>query len=136
MLVSYEHRFLFIHVPKTGGSSVRNALLPFALDPLHAFENRWLQAIGIRVNHYSPYRRKRFRGHQSAETVSKNIPGARTRTALQVWVCEEPLGSAGLAVSFRANPPKPPLLPVGRFDDVSRVCRRLDAAGRAAGNAM
>src|SRR4026209_3030482 len=29
MLISHRHRFIFIHVPKTGGSSVTAALRPF-----------------------------------------------------------------------------------------------------------
>ncbi|MCP5074350.1 MAG: sulfotransferase family protein [Rhodobacteraceae bacterium] len=30
MLLSLSHQFLFVHVPKTGGSSIRHALQPFA----------------------------------------------------------------------------------------------------------
>jgi len=30
MLISHEHQFLFVHIPKTAGSSIQNALTPFA----------------------------------------------------------------------------------------------------------
>jgi hypothetical protein len=33
MLVSYSHRFIFIHVGKTGGMSMRDVLLPFSTEP-------------------------------------------------------------------------------------------------------
>ena len=33
MLVSYSHRFIFIHVGKTGGMSMREVLAPFSVEP-------------------------------------------------------------------------------------------------------
>lgn len=33
MLISHSHRFIFFHVAKTGGLSVREALLPYAEEP-------------------------------------------------------------------------------------------------------
>jgi len=33
MLISYSHRFIFIHVGKSAGMSIRNALLPFCTEP-------------------------------------------------------------------------------------------------------
>jgi hypothetical protein len=33
MLISYSHRFIFIHVGKSAGMSMRNALLPFCTEP-------------------------------------------------------------------------------------------------------
>lgn len=35
MLISHSHRFIFFHVAKTGGLSVREALLPYATEPEH-----------------------------------------------------------------------------------------------------
>ena len=33
MLISHSHRFIFFHVAKTGGMSVRKALLPYTEEP-------------------------------------------------------------------------------------------------------
>lgn len=33
MLISHSHRFIFIHVGKSAGMSIRNALLPFCTEP-------------------------------------------------------------------------------------------------------
>jgi len=74
MLISYEHKFAFIHVPKTGGSSIRRVLIPFAVDPLTMLENRLLNMVGIHVNHFGPYQRKWLRGHDSALTLCQNLP--------------------------------------------------------------
>ncbi|MGY8768835.1 MAG: sulfotransferase family 2 domain-containing protein [Pirellulales bacterium] len=72
--ISYEKNFLFIHIPKTAGKSVRNALLPVTENPKNYLANRLLELIKIRVNHYGPYRGKRFRSHSTAALVRKHIP--------------------------------------------------------------
>src|SRR5919109_135745 len=35
MLISYSHKFLFVHVWKVAGTSIRESLRPFSHDPLH-----------------------------------------------------------------------------------------------------
>jgi hypothetical protein len=74
VLISHRHRFAFIHVPKTAGSSVTHALWPHADHTHRYWANRWLARIGIRVNHYAPYKSKRFRGHTPADVLRRNLP--------------------------------------------------------------
>lgn len=74
MLISHRHRFAFVHVPKTGGSSVSHALWSFADHVDHYWANRCLSRVGIRVNHYAPVRWRRFRPHTSADTLRRNLP--------------------------------------------------------------
>jgi len=74
MLISHRHRFAFVHVPKTGGSSVAHALWSFADHVDDYWANRYLALVGIRVNHYAPYRLRKFRPHSSADTLRRNLP--------------------------------------------------------------
>lgn len=74
MLISHRHRFAFIHVPKTAGSSVAFALWAHA-DRVDGFwMNRALARVGIHVNHYAPYRLKKFRTHTSAAILQRQLP--------------------------------------------------------------
>ena len=75
MVISYEKNFLFIHVPKTAGTSIRASLSRYAHLPDQFWENRLLERIGIRVNHWGPSRRKRFRYHSTALQLQGNLPG-------------------------------------------------------------
>lgn len=74
MIISYPHKFIFIHVAKTGGSSVDKALRPFAHDPLQYPENRVLDRLGVRINHWSRHERRRFRRHVTAQALRKRLP--------------------------------------------------------------
>jgi len=47
MLISYSHKFLFIHVWKTAGSSIEIALSPYAYN--FTFRQRLIRAIFRRI---------------------------------------------------------------------------------------
>ncbi|MEM9186410.1 MAG: sulfotransferase family 2 domain-containing protein [Planctomycetota bacterium] len=75
MLLSYSHRFLFFHVPKTAGVSVAERFEPYAHRPERLAMNRLLERVGIRVNLLlGPHRWKRFRCHTTAATVRYALP--------------------------------------------------------------
>jgi len=74
MLISHAGRFAFIHVPKTGGCSISQALAGWQ-EPVHDYWlNRWLPFVGIHVNHFAPYRKKRFRLHTTAAVLRGQLP--------------------------------------------------------------
>ena len=75
MLVSFEKSFLFIHVPKTGGTSMRAVLQRHAHKPQLRPANRYLERLGISVNHLlGSYKDYRFRTHERADIVAKRLP--------------------------------------------------------------
>jgi hypothetical protein len=74
VIVSYSHRFIFIHVPKAAGMSIDGALAPYAHRTEHVLVNRLLALVGIHVNHYTSHRWKRFRRHVTARTVRRHLP--------------------------------------------------------------
>ena len=47
MLISLEHGFLFVHVPKNAGTSITTALQPYALPARRAFLVRLVSRIGL-----------------------------------------------------------------------------------------
>lgn len=75
MLLSDSHNFLFLHIPKNAGSSINHALCHLALTPERLLANRLLASIGIKVNHYGPWRSRRFRRHSTATTIRNHLPG-------------------------------------------------------------
>jgi len=74
MLISHRHRFAFIHVPKTGGTSVARALWRHADHADGYWANRCLAVVGIHVNHFAPLRSRKFRPHTSADILRRNLP--------------------------------------------------------------
>ena len=63
MLLSHSHKFLFIHIPKTAGSSITSALAPYSEQPDKHWFNRLLGCMGINVNWYGPLRIRNPRKH-------------------------------------------------------------------------
>lgn len=74
MLMSLEKQFLFVHVTKAAGSSIRTVLEPYCVNPRDYFINRALEAVGRRVNRFGPFPRHRFRLHDTAETARRSLP--------------------------------------------------------------
>jgi hypothetical protein len=74
MLISHRHEFAFIHVPKTGGTSVAHALWRHADHADDHWSSRCLALVGIHVNHYAPVRSRRFRPHTPADILRRNLP--------------------------------------------------------------
>ena len=74
MLISHTHRFAFIHIPRTAGCSVSVALGRHGENVMGYWANRWLDRVGIHVNHYAPLRWRRFRLHTSAAILRRQVP--------------------------------------------------------------
>jgi hypothetical protein len=69
MLVSSQQKFLFVHIPKSAGTSVTAALIEFSDQPEKIWINRLLAKIGINVNWFGPFHWVRGRKHSTARQM-------------------------------------------------------------------
>ena len=75
MLISHKHKFVFIHFPKTAGTSITSALEPYCDKPEDILFNRMLSTVGINVNWFiGPSSWRRGRKHSSASQVKIMLP--------------------------------------------------------------
>lgn len=70
MLISDSHQFIFFHVAKAAGTSVRNTLQPYCLSPV---DSRWISILR-RFNLPSDYRKFRFLKHTSVAQAEAKLP--------------------------------------------------------------
>ncbi|MEE3370515.1 MAG: sulfotransferase family 2 domain-containing protein [Planctomycetota bacterium] len=74
MLVSHQHRFIFIHVPKTAGRSLRTGLKPYAQNVHDYWLNRWVHRCGGRCNVIAPTKHRWLRSHTTAKRARCYYP--------------------------------------------------------------
>ena len=70
MLISDSHQFIFIHVPKTAGTSIRNALAPYALSR----PSGKIASLLKHINLPRDYRKFRFGTHCTLAKVEQKLP--------------------------------------------------------------
>lgn len=68
MLISNKHKFIFIHVYKTGGSSITHALLPYCKSPVRVLAHNILSQFNIQILKPFPYD-----GHITAQNLANKI---------------------------------------------------------------
>ena len=73
VLISDDKALVFIHVPKTGGSSVSAALEPWCPPQERGRLSAWLRPLGLPRN----YRRFKFRRHDPLALVERIMPAQR-----------------------------------------------------------
>jgi len=75
MLISYSHKFLFVHVPKSAGVSVTQSLAPYAHRSEQLPINRLLNRFGVHSNlMLGPHTWRWFRLHHSAQIIRRHLP--------------------------------------------------------------
>jgi len=75
-MLSYRHGFLFVHVFKVGGTSVHQALAPYAFQPERAWANRIARRLRLSVN-WPVAGWHRFPDHVTAAEVRTFVGRAR-----------------------------------------------------------
>ena len=74
MQISYSHKFIFIHVSKSAGTSIQEALRPLAHNPESMRVNRRPARLGLRLRAMVPPQWRVFREHDTARVVQRNLP--------------------------------------------------------------
>lgn len=74
MLLSTSHKFIFVHIPKTAGSALHNALLPYATLKRRTLFGSALRRLPIVEDAASAH----FRIHDTAKKI-------RTKLSCEVW---------------------------------------------------
>ncbi len=69
MLISTSHKFIFVHVPKSAGSSVTNVLRPYCLPKNRTLWRRLLTFLPVRENVEKVY----FRQHETAANIRAKL---------------------------------------------------------------
>jgi hypothetical protein len=72
MLISYKHRFIFVHIYKNAGSSIRSALMPYAFNNgTHALVYRIARRLGVSLPFsWNPVP---MHGHSTAQSIAERI---------------------------------------------------------------
>jgi hypothetical protein len=75
MLVSESHRFLFVHVQKTAGTSLTTALAPHALSPPGGRLNKLLSDLGLQRNWRKTFLRKHANLRKAQQVLPAEVYG-------------------------------------------------------------
>ena len=69
MLVSESHQFLFVHVPRTGGTSMRQILTPYSTQGSKGRVNKLWSRLGL-----APWNRRHFPVHTALSQAEAQLP--------------------------------------------------------------
>lgn len=74
VLISDDHQFIFVHIPKTAGSSITQVLEPVSRCGSEFWLTRWLLRAGVRSNLFAPPKYRTYRRHTSARKLQWYLP--------------------------------------------------------------
>lgn len=73
MLISYSHKFIFIHIYKVAGTSIRDTLRPYSYDPDVFLPARLLRKLGLH-NVVRLRFLEKLDGHATAQQIKEALP--------------------------------------------------------------
>lgn len=87
MLISYRYKFLFVHIAKTGGTSVRTALRPYRWGGVYTFPAWVGSMIDQATHHWVP---AKFGRHAKAIAAYEMLPAALWSELFKFTVVRNP----------------------------------------------
>ncbi len=89
MLISYSHRFLFVHIAKTGGTSIRAALRPYRWGGLYT-PPLWMASVVSQATRPKHVLGIKFPRHAKAVAAKEMLPGEFYRSLFKFAVVRNP----------------------------------------------
>ena len=102
MLISDSHQFVFVHVAKTGGDSIKLALWPLSIGPNLSHRSSILRYAGLPRD----YRRFRFRVHDTVQRLERQVPAEIYQRYFKFAFVRNPWDRLVSAYSDRLNRPR------------------------------
>jgi len=88
MLISYSRKFIYVHIYRVAGTSIRDALAKYAYIPDRQMHLRLLRKMGVHrlVQHH---RLEQFDGHSTAQEIKDKYIECRTPEKQRIaFVCK------------------------------------------------
>lgn len=115
MLLSHSHKFLFVHIQRTGGGTVTKVLEPYAHPPAPGVLNHYLSKAGLVRDPY----KLRLPEHATARFARRRLPRAMWDDYFKFAFVRNPWSwIVSLYVRFQTSGPRP-------HDDLREIERRF-----------
>ena len=76
-MISHSHKFIFVHVYKVAGTSIRAALSPYVYNPQKLIQNRVLRRLGMKNALFCRYNAlHQLNGHATAKEMKETLPSS------------------------------------------------------------
>lgn len=129
MLLSLEKKFLFIHIPKTAGTSIRRVLAPWCVKPAHNQYRRLLSHLPVPEDPEKAW----LRIHDTARWARLKLPREVFDNSLKFAVVRNPYDYAVSYYEFQRGNPASSRHAKAQGEDFPAFLERMERKNRIKG---